>query len=133
MLRIGEHRGYHAGGRTQRSNALRICLCLGFLIEGVGGEEVLGSILAQNETLSIFAAALVGLIPNCAASVAIAQLYVEGVLCTGAMMAGLLVAAGVGLLVLVRTNKNPKENLAIIAGLWAIGSAFGLVIQLLGL
>lgn len=109
-----------------------ISLVLDALIEGVGGEEALGAILAQNEILSIFVSALVGLIPNCAASVAIAQLYVEGVLGAGAMMSGLLVASGVGLLVLVRTNKSPKENLVIIAGLWAIGSVFGLVIQLLG-
>ena len=68
-----------------------------------------------------------GLIPNCAASVAIAQLYVEGVLGAGAMMAGLLVSAGVGLLVLLRANRPMSQNLIIIVALYAMGVAWGLI------
>lgn len=66
------------------------------------GEDALAQFLGDNPNFSVFATALVGLIPNCAASVVIAQLYVEGVLGAGAMLAGLLVSAGVGLLVLAR-------------------------------
>ena len=55
-------------------------------------------------------AALVGLIPNCASSVVITQLYLDQIIGAGAMMAGLLVNAGVGLLILFRLNKNRKEN-----------------------
>ena len=97
------------------------------------GEEALGSFLSANETLAIVGAALVGLIPNCAASVAIAQLYVEGVLGLGACMAGLLSAAGVGLLVLLRTNRHAAENAAIVGALLLASIACGLLIQASGL
>ena len=78
-------------------------------------------------------AALVGLIPNCAASIVIAQLYIEGVLGSGAMLAGLLVSAGIGLLVLVRTNKNWRQNLGIIVTLYVIGVVCGMVCSSLGI
>ena len=97
----------------------------------VVGEDALGSFLASNDLLAVCGAALVGLIPNCAASVAIAQLYVDGVLGFGACMAGLLSAAGVGLLVLLRANRRPAENAAIIGALFAFSALSGLVIQLL--
>ena len=97
------------------------------------GEEALGAFLSSNEALAVIGSAIVGLIPNCAASVAIAQLYVEGVLGFGACMAGLLSAAGVGLLVLLRANRRPRENVAIIAVLVAFSALCGLVIQLLGI
>ncbi len=63
----------------------------------------------------------------------IAQLYVDGVLGAGAMMAGLLVSAGVGLLVLIRTNRRPVQNLQILAVLWATGAVWGLIITALGI
>ncbi|MDO4183019.1 MAG: putative manganese transporter [Coriobacteriia bacterium] len=97
------------------------------------GEEALASFVSSNEVISIFAAALVGLIPNCAASVAIAQLYVEGVLGAGAMMAGLLVSAGVGLLVLARANRRPAQNAQIVGILWAVGVVWGLIISAFGI
>ena len=75
---------------------------------------------------------LVGLVPNCAASIVIAQLYLEGVLGAGAMMAGLLVSAGVGLLVLVRANRPWQQNVAIIAGLYAMGVLWGLAVAAVG-
>ena len=98
----------------------------------VVGEEALGSFLSSNELLAVVGSAVVGLIPNCAASVAIAQLYVEGVLGFGACMAGLLSAAGVGLLVLLRTNRHAGENAAIIATLVVFSALCGIVIQLSG-
>lgn len=97
------------------------------------GEDVLGEFVASNEAFSVFAAALVGLIPNCAASVAIAQLYLEGVLGAGAMMAGLLSGAGIGLLVLVRSNRRFVQNLQIIGILWVTSVVWGLVVSLLGI
>ena len=96
------------------------------------GEEALESFLGANEVLAVVASAIIGLIPNCAASVAIAQLYVEGVLSLGACMAGLLSAAGVGLLVLLRTNRHPGENAAIVGVLVAFSAVCGLLIQLAG-
>lgn len=99
----------------------------------VVGEDALASFLGANPVLSVLGAALVGLVPNCAASVVIAQLYVEGLLGAGAMLAGLLVSAGVGLLVLLRTNRHIKENLAIIGVLYVTGVAWGLVVNALGI
>lgn len=109
-----------------------ITLVLNGVLEVVG-EDVLGEFLSANPVLSVFGSALVGLVPNCAASVVIAQLYVSGVLGSGAMLAGLLVSAGVGLLVLVRTNRHWKQNVAIIAGLYAMGVFWGLVANALGI
>lgn len=98
----------------------------------VVGEDALAGFLGANPVLSVLASALVGLVPNCAASVVIAQLYVEGVLGAGAMLSGLLVSAGVGLLVLLRTNRHLKENLAIVGILYATGVAWGLAVNALG-
>lgn len=109
-----------------------VTLVLNGVLEVVG-EDVLARFLGENVALSVLASALVGLVPNCAASVVIAQLYLEGVLGAGAMLAGLLVSAGVGLLVLVRANRRARENAAIIAALYATGVAWGLAVNLLGI
>lgn len=103
-----------------------ITFALNYVLEVVG-EDALASFLGSNTVLSVLTSALVGLIPNCAASVAIAQLYLEGVLGAGAMMAGLLVSAGVGLLVLLRANRPLRQTIAIIALLYVTGVAWGLV------
>ena len=109
-----------------------ITLVLNGVLEVVG-EDALAEALGANEAVSVLASAAVGLIPNCAASVVIAQLYLEGVLGAGAMLAGLLVSAGVGLLVLLRANRHLRENLAIIAVLYATGVAWGLIVSALGI
>lgn len=111
---------------------LIITVALNTVLEVVG-EDVLAAFLGANPVLSVLASALVGLIPNCAASVAIAQLYVEGVLGGGAMMAGLLVSAGVGLLVLLRANRPAGQNLIIIVALYAMGVFWGLAGDALGI
>ena len=109
-----------------------ITIVLNGVLEVVG-EDALGEFLSANPVRSVFGSALVGLVPNCAASVVIAQLYVSGVLGSGAMLAGLLVSAGVGLLVLVRTNRHWKQNVAIIVGLYAMGVFWGLIANALGI
>lgn len=109
-----------------------VTLVLDGVLEAVG-EDALGAALGGDSLFSILLSALVGLVPNCAASVVIAELYLDGILGAGAMMAGLLVSAGVGLLVLVRTNRHWKQNLAIIIGLYAAGVVWGGVIALLGI
>lgn len=103
------------------------------LILGFAGEDALADAISAVPGLSIFVSALVGLIPNCAASVAITQLYLAGVLSMGATMAGLLVSAGIGLLVLFSANRSTKQNLAVLAVLYVIGVAWGFVIDLLGI
>ena len=108
-----------------------VSLVLGGVIEFVG-EEAFAGFIAANPTASVFASALVGLIPNCAASVIITELYLEGTLGFAAMMSGLLVSAGIGLLVLLRTNRHPAQNAAIVCVLFAIGVAWGLAFQATG-
>ena len=100
-----------------------------FVLETVG-EDALATLLSANEGVAVFVAALVGLIPNCAASVVITQLYLEGVLGFGPLMAGTLVAAGAGYLVLFRANRNLRENLVILALLLAAGVLWGLFFSL---
>lgn len=78
-------------------------------------------------------AALVGLIPNCASSVVITELYLSGIIGAGAMMAGLLVNAGVGLLVLFRLNRDWKQNLGIVVALYGLGVFWGVIIRVCGI
>ena len=108
-----------------------ITIVLNAVLEVVG-EDALAQFLGASPLLAVLASALVGLIPNCAASVVIAQLYLEGVLAPGAMLAGLLTAAGVGLLVLVRSNRPAIQNVKIIACLYVTGVFWGLVANGLG-
>lgn len=109
-----------------------ITFVLEVVIDSIG-EEALAAWMSGNPALSVVAASLVGLIPNCAASVAITELYLEGALGAGALIGGLLVSAGVGLLVLFRTNRPMKDNFAITAGLLAVGVVVGGVLTLAGL
>lgn len=92
------------------------------------GEGALASFVAGNQALAVFASALVGLVPNCAASVVITQLYLEGVLGFGPLMAGTLVSAGVGFLVLFRTNRNARENAIILVLLYVIAVVWGFIL-----
>ena len=103
------------------------------LLAGFAGQDAIASFMTAIPVLGVFLAGLIGLIPNCAASVIIAQLYLEGLLTAGQMMAGLLVGAGVGLLVLVRTNRHHAENMRVIAALYGAGILWGLLIDLLGI
>ena len=104
-----------------------------WLIESVG-EETLGSWLSSFPVLGQMLAGLIGLIPNCAASVVITQLYLEGVISTGCMMAGLLVGAGIGVMVLFRVNhRHMKKNFAILALLYVTGVLAGILIDVCGL
>ena len=91
------------------------------------GEENLGAILHGKPFISHLIAAVFGLIPNCAASVALTTLCTEGLITAGTMMSGLFSGAGVGVLVLFRVNKKPKENLLIVGIILAAGVVFGLV------
>lgn len=91
------------------------------------GEDVLAGLILNRRILGPVLAGIVGLIPNCAGSVAITQLYLEGVIGTGAMLSGLLTGTGVGLLILFRVNHDRKENLKILGLLYFIGVSVGIV------
>ena len=144
---VHTHHHHHATGRAAVLDVVRsavahtlkvgafiflVTLVLVAALELVG-EETLAGLLAGSEVVAVFAAALVGLVPNCAASVVICELWLEGVLATAPMMAGTLVAAGTGLLVLLRTNRHPRENAAIVALLYAVSVVWGLVLVAAGL
>lgn len=102
------------------------------LIIALIGEETLAAVVLNKPVLGLFIAALVGMIPNCASSVILTQLYLGGVLDAGALMAGLLAGSGVGFLVLLRVNDDRKENLQIFGILYAAGVAAGGITTLLG-
>ncbi len=91
------------------------------------GEENLGSVMYGKPFISHIIAAVFGLIPNCAASVALTTLCTEGLITAGTMMSGLFSGAGVGLLVLFRVNKQVKENLLILGIVLLAGVIFGLL------
>lgn len=95
------------------------------------GEDAIGAVLAQNPVLAVFLSALIGLIPNCGASVAITELFLDGTLAAGPMLAGLLVSGGMGLLVLYRTNNDQRQNVIITLFIYAVGVVFGLLGSLL--
>lgn len=109
-----------------------ISLVVGMAVELVGQDQI-GAFISNRRIEGVFLAALVGLIPNCASSVVITQLYLTGLLGSGQMMAGLLVGAGVGILILCRTNKNGKENMGLIGLLYALGVFWGILIETLGI
>ncbi len=97
------------------------------------GEDALRHLGFNIPVLSQLVCALIGLIPNCAVSVILTELYLEGILSAGALLAGLLPGAGVGMLVLLRTNKNAKENLFILTLTVCVGFLFGLLFDLTGI
>ena len=97
------------------------------------GEETIASWILNKPVIGPMITALIGLIPNCAASVIITNLYLENVISLGSMIAGLLTGAGVGLAVLFKTNNNLKENIGIVALLYIIGTISGIIIELLGI
>ena len=105
---------------------LLVTFCINGLVLAVG-EESLGNAVGALPVLSHIVAAVVGLIPNCAASVVLSTLCAEGIISSGVMMAGLFSNAGVGLLVLFRVNKRLRENLLIVALLIIVGVVFGLL------
>lgn len=99
-------------------------------IESIG-EEAFSEFVTQNEIVSIFLTSIFGLIPNCAASVVIADLYVDGALSLPAMMSGLLVSSGIGYLVLFKTNRNPADNIKIVAIMLTASCFVGVLAQVL--
>lgn len=109
-----------------------ISLLFGLIIEGLGVDSI-RSMLAYHPVRATFIAALVGLIPNCGASVAIAELFLDGTLATGPMLAGLLSSGGVGLLVLWRTNADARQNVYVTLLVYVVAVLAGLAACALGI
>ena len=93
------------------------------------GEETIEKAIAGVPVLGILVSSIFGLIPNCAGSVIITELYLSNLISFGSMIAGLLVGSGIGILVLFKSNKNIKENLTITGLLMLVGIIVGLIID----
>lgn len=100
---------------------------------GYAGEDVLGKLFSNIPFVENMVAAVIGLIPNCAASVALTTLYVGGMISFSALISGLLAGAGVGLLVLFRVNNHQKENLRILGLLYGFSVVFGFIISFISI
>lgn len=108
-------------------------LLVSFVLNGLItwiGQDTISKVLLTDSVFQPFIAALIGLIPNCAASVMLVQLFLAGSLSFGSVVAGLCTGAGIGLAVLFRANRNWKKNLLILLLLYGIGSISGLMIHL---
>ena len=106
-------------------------IILNIIIELIG-EDRISNLILNKKIIGAIIAGVIGLIPNCASSVIITQLYAKGLITAGALLAGLLVGAGLGLLVLFKTNKKLKQNIKIIFLLYMIGTLCGIIFELLG-
>ncbi len=109
---------------------LLITIIINIAIELIGEENISG-FLQNKPILGPVIAGIIGLIPNCAASVILTQMYLENVMSVATLISGLLVGAGVGLAVLFKTNKGIKENIKIVGILYSIGVIAGIIIELL--
>ena len=107
-------------------------LIINLVIHLIGEENIAGFML-DRPILGPILSGIIGLIPNCASSVIITQMYLTNIISIGTMIAGLLVSAGVGLAVLFRINKGVKENIKITILLYAIGVVSGILLELIGL
>ncbi len=108
---------------------LLVNIALSFAIYFVG-EENISKILLNGSVFQPFLTALIGLLPNCAASVILTELFVAGSLSFGSCIAGLCAGAGIGLVVVFRTDHRPKENLAILGVLYGASVLTGLLVNL---
>lgn len=106
---------------------LAFTFCLNLALSFVGVER-LAEILGKDTLLQPFIAALLGMIPNCAASVLITELYLAGSLSFGAAIAGLCAGAGIGPVVLFRSNHSVRENLIILLLLYGCAVIAGLIL-----
>ncbi len=107
-------------------------LIVGGIVELIG-EERLAALAAEAGVFGTLVCGLIGLIPNCASSVVLTELFLDGVIGTGTMLAGLLAGSGVGLMILFRINKDIRQNLAITAVIYGTGVLVGILFDLIGI
>jgi len=93
--------------------------------------DVLTNFISNNRILSPIITSVIGLIPNCASSILITELYIENIISFGSCISGLLTGSGLGLLVLFKQNKNLKENVLILIVLVIFASICGIVLNLI--
>ena len=93
------------------------------------GEDNISNLLLNHNILGYFISSLIGLIPNCAASIIITEVYLNKLISIGTLIAGLLTGAGLGILLLFKNNKNMKENLTILGIVYFVGVIAGIIID----
>lgn len=108
---------------------LIITLVINFIIYFIG-EERISNLVLNMPVIGPLISGIIGLIPNCAGSVLLTQLYLKNIISMGSMMGGLLVGSGIGILILFRVNKDIKENLKITTLLYVIGVFSGIILDL---
>ncbi len=96
-------------------------------------DEIISKIFMSNSVLAPMISSLIGLVPNCASSVIITEIYLNGVISFGTLIAGILTNAGLSLIILFKANKNIKENMSIIILLYIIGAITGIFINMIGI
>ena len=94
------------------------------------GEDILSSLFTQNIFLGPIISSLIGLIPNCASSVIITELYLDSIISAGSMLSGLLTGSGIALLILFKINDNLKENIKILSIIYLVGVVTGIIMNL---
>ncbi len=103
-------------------------LGIGLLIYYIG-EDNLSKLLMHKNIFNYFIASLIGLIPNCASSVIMTELYLSNIITIGTLIGGLLTGSGLGILLLFRTNKNLKENVSILSIIYLTGVFVGFLVD----
>lgn len=135
-----DHCGCHEHGGVLRPALVHTVKVFGFLllftviidlIVSIIGTDALSHILLSDSVFQPFLSAIIGFIPNCASSVLLTQLYIEGTLSFGSLIAGLCTNAGAGMLILFRDKSKLKENLKILGILYVCAVIPGLVLSLL--
>ena len=95
------------------------------------GEDKVSTLLLHKNILTYFLSSLIGLIPNCAGSVIITELYLSNLISVGTLLAGLLTGSGLGILLLFKTNNNLKENISVTAIIYFVGVVLGIIVDLI--
>ena len=104
-------------------------IVIGFLLYKIG-EDNISNFIRNKNILTYFISSLVGLIPNCASSVVMTELYLSKLITIGNLMSGLLTGSGLGILLLFKTNRNLKENLSILSIIYLVGVVVGILVDM---
>ena len=94
------------------------------------GEDKLSNLLIKKNILTYFLASLIGLIPNCASSVIITELYLSNFISIGTLLSGLLTGSGIGILLLFKNNKKMEENILVLSIIYFVGVIVGILVDM---
>ncbi|MDO4996896.1 MAG: putative manganese transporter [Bacilli bacterium] len=109
---------------------LIVNIVLNIVIETIG-EEALSKFLLNKNIFTYFVASLIGLIPNCASSVIMTELYLQNMITVGTLLSGLLTGSGLGILMLFKSNSNKKENIGILSFIYIVGVVIGIIVDII--